>query len=204
MNRLEYDKKKYKKEQIHLSDSDYKTVSECLQSCYENKQIMNKLHPTDVFGDPIDSYCEDALFIDFLVTYKGRCVTLPFKLKADNWTIDFDEKVITLNDLKTTGHPTLGFMDPGHSFDNFAYAIQMAVYSTVLWYFCEKNFGVCKKQGWKLNANMLVVQTFPPYTSKCFSVNKPQLKQGWDKFEQLMKRVAYYEIFGYKKEVEFV
>ena len=51
---------------------------------------------------------------------------------------------------------------------------------------------------------MLVVQTFPPYTSKCFSVNKSQLKQGWDKFEQLMKRVAYYEIFGYKKEVEFV
>ena len=203
--RKEYDKKKYEKEQIHLSEPDRKTVTGCLESCYANKAIMNKLHPTDMFGDPIDSYCEDALFIDFLVTYKGnRCVTLPFKLKADNWTIDFDNKVVTLNDLKTSGHFVSGFMDPGHSFDNFAYGIQMACYSHVLWYYCEKNFGVCKKQGWKLDANMLVVQTIPPYTSQCFPVSKSQLKQGWNRFEQLMKRVAYYEIFGYKKEVEFV
>lgn len=51
---------------------------------------------------------------------------------------------------------------------------------------------------------MLVVQTIPPYTSQCFSVSNSQLKQGLVEFEQLMKRVAYYEIFGYKKEVEFI
>lgn len=123
--RLEYDKKVYEKEQIHLSDSDYKTVSGCLESCWNNRVIMSKLKPTDVFGDPIQSFNEDALFIDFLVTYKGRCTTLPFKLKADNWTIDFDEKIVTLNDLKTTGHFVDGFMEPGHSFDKFAYHIQM-------------------------------------------------------------------------------
>ena len=55
-----------------------------------------------------------------------------------------------------------------------------------------------------MDVNMLVVQTIPPYTSRCFSVNKTQLKRGVNEFEQLMKRVAYYEIFGYKKEVEFV
>lgn len=84
MLRREYDAVTYTKEQIHLSDADYKTVSGCLESCHNNRVIMSKLHPTDAFGDPIQSFNEDALFIDFLVTYKGRCVTLPFKLKADN------------------------------------------------------------------------------------------------------------------------
>ena len=51
---------------------------------------------------------------------------------------------------------------------------------------------------------MLVVQTTPPYTSACFSVSRSQLKSGQIHFEQLMKRVAYYELFGYDKEVEFV
>lgn len=204
VTRLKLDKQQHEKEQIYLGESDHKIVSSCLQSCYDNRTLMNKLRPTDMFGDPIEAYNEDALFIDFLVTYKGRCVTLPFKLKADNWTIDYDSKVVTLNDLKTTGHLISGFMDPGHSFDNFAYDIQMACYSHVLWYYCEKNFGVCKNQGWKLEANMLVVQTQSPFTSQCFAVSKSRLKQGWDKFERLMKRVAYYEIFGYENKVKFV
>lgn len=51
---------------------------------------------------------------------------------------------------------------------------------------------------------MLVVQTIPPYTSRCFAVNKTQLKQGLNEFNRLMKMVAYYEIFGYDKEVKFI
>lgn len=84
LNRLEYDKNTYTKEQIHLCSSDHDKVSDCLNSCKNNRILMNLLHPSDVFGDPIDSYCEDALFIDFVVTYKDRCVTIPFKLKVDN------------------------------------------------------------------------------------------------------------------------
>ena len=204
LNRLKFDKQEHDKEQIHLSASDYRTVSGCLESCTNNPGIMSRLHPTDLFGDPIASYCEDALFIDFLVTYKGRCTTLPFKLKADNWTIDFDKKVVTLNDLKTTGHYVADFMSPGGSFEKFNYARQMACYSTILWYYLERKFGVNKNTGWTLNANMLVVQTIPPYASRCYSVSNTDLKKGWNQFEQLMKRVAYYEIFGYKNEVEFI
>lgn len=74
----------------------------------------------------------------------------------------------------------------------------------ILWHYLEKTRGVNKNTGWKLDVNMLVVQTIPPYTSRCFSVNKTLLKRGINEFEQLMKRIAYYEIFGYKKEVEFI
>lgn len=167
---------------------------------------MNKLHPTDEFGDLIESHNEDALFIDFIVTYKKKhCVTLPFKLKADNWTIDYDNKIITLNDLKTTGKPVNWFMNPEYgSMNKYHYYRQMGIYSAILWYYCQQNFGVCKNTGWNLKANMLVVETLPPYDAKCFYVSKGQLKQGIDEFNQLMKRVAYYEMFGYESEVNFI
>lgn len=97
------------------------------------------------------------------------------------------------------------FMDPTEgSMEHYHYYRQMGAYGSILWKYLEKTRGVNKNTGWKMDVNMLVVQTIPPYTSRCFSVNKTQLKRGINEFEQLMKRVAYYEIFGYKKEVEFV
>lgn len=89
---------------LTLSDSDWDTAQNCVKSLKENPAIMSKLHPTDVFGDPINSYCEDALFMDYVVVYQGKqCATLRFKLKIDNWTIDEENKIVTVNDLKTTG-----------------------------------------------------------------------------------------------------
>lgn len=206
LQRMQNEKQATSKERLYLSDSDYNTVESCLNSCYQNKQIMNKLSPTTIFGDKIESHNEDAFFIDFVVTYRKKyCTTLKFKLKADNWTIDYDEKAITLNDLKTTSKPIAWFMNPEYgSFVKFDYCRQMSCYSNILWYYAVQNFGVCKNQGWTLNANMLVVQTTPPYSAACFPVSRGQLKEGQIHFEQLMKRVAYYEIFGYDKEVEFI
>lgn len=137
------------KEPIFLSNPDYDVVKSCLDSCTQNKAVMNKLRPTDDFGEEIDSYNEDALFIDFVVTYKkNHCVTLPFKMKIDNWTIDFDNKVVTLNDLKTTGKPINWFMNPVYgSMTKFHYNRQMGIYAAVLWYYCQRNFGVCKNTG---------------------------------------------------------
>lgn len=51
---------------------------------------------------------------------------------------------------------------------------------------------------------MLVVETQPPYESRCFYVSETQLKKGLDEFNQLLKRVAYHEMFGYENEINFV
>lgn len=191
-------------EQIIVSDRDWNVVNSCVESCLSNKNLMDKLHPLDVFGDPLDSYCEDALFMNFIVTYKGRyCTTLKFKLKIDNWTIDFDNKVLTLNDLKTTGKSVSKFMDPGMSFDHYCYFRQFFCYSEILWYYCMKNFGVSKEQGWKFKSNVLVVETIPNYWSRVYYVTAQQLQKGRKQFNELMSRVAYYDIFGWDKEVEF-
>ena len=186
-----------------LANKEWDVVNGCLESCKANNDIMNLLHPTTPFGDPIESYFEDALFMDYIVIYKHHdCAVLPFKMKADNWTIDPDSKIITLNDLKTTGKSVQCFMREDGSFNHYDYSRQMAVYSQILWYYCMKNYGVYPKD-WKIKANMLVVETIPNYWSKAYVVNPSQLTDGKKKLNELLCRVAYCEMFGYDKEVEF-
>lgn len=186
-----------------LANKEWDIVNGCLESCKANADIMTLLHPTTPFGDKIEAYFEDALFMDYIVTYKGKtCAILPFKMKADNWTIDTDSKILTLNDLKTTGKSVQCFMREDGSFNHYDYSRQMAVYSQILWYYCMKNYGVCPKD-WKIKANMLVVETIPNYWSKAYAVNPSQLTEGKKKLNELLCRVAYCEMFGYDKEIEF-
>lgn len=190
--------------EIILSDKDHDVVSGCLNSCHNNNSIMSKLRPMDLFGDKIEFHNEDALFMDYLITYKDKYVKLKFKLKIDNWTIDYDEKTVTLNDLKTTSHGAEWFMyKPTGSIYKYHYYRQFRCYLDILKEYVLQKYGASESRGWKFNCNVLVVQTTPPYTSKCYSINKSLLEKGRIEFEQLMKRVAYYKLFGYKKEVNF-
>lgn len=187
-----------------LADKEWDIVNGCLESCKANNDIMNLLHPTDPFGDPIEAHFEDALFMDFIVSYKGKnCAILRFKMKADNWTIDKDSKIITLNDLKTTGKSVQCFMREDGSFNHYDYSRQMAAYSLILWYYCMKYYGACMNGEWQLKANMLVVETIPNFWSKAYVVNPSQLTAGKRKLKELLCRVAYCEMFGYDKEIEF-
>lgn len=192
------------KTEIILSDKDHDVVSSCLNSCYNNIQLMKKLKPMDLFGDIIESHNEDAMFIDYLITYKDKHVKLKFKLKLDNWTIDVENKTITLNDLKTTSHGAEWFMHyPTGSIYKYHYHRQFACYGSILWQYCVRHYGACEAQGWKMDCNVLVVQTTAPYTSKCYSIPKNLLTKGKIEFEQLMKRVAYHQMYGFKDEVNF-
>lgn len=193
------------KEEILLSDSDYDTVVGCLDSCYNNKEIMSKLHPTDMFGDNIEWYNEITFFIDFLVTYKGKPLTiLKFKMKADNYTVDVDNKKVTLNDLKTTGKAVRWFMNEEFgSLVHYHYYRQLALYLLVLEQYCLKEYGASKQVGWTYESNFLVVQTFSDFESQCYKLNEYWLKKGKLEAEYLLKRIAAYEIFGWKTEIDF-
>lgn len=194
------------KEEIILNDKDYDTVTGCLESCYENHQIMDYLHPKDTWGDDIQSRCEDALFIDFLVTYKDKqCSRIKFKLKIDNWTIDFENKKITLNDLKTSSKNLDYFMNREFgSFTHYNYYRQLYVYSAILWYYCQKKYGVSKEAGWSIDCNILAVQTTDDFKSRRFNIGRDWLKMGKIEFEMLMKRVAALDIFDTETQIDFI
>lgn len=196
-----WETKDYPETTLLMSDYEYDHVTGCLDSINKYRRIGKLLHPINVFDEPIPSHNEDAFFIDFLVTYKGRCVKLPFKMKADNWSIDKDEMCLTLNDLKTTSGMVKSFMERDHSFYNFHYYRQFFVYKLILEQYCIKEFGYNKN--WTFKGNVIVVNTRDFYV-EVFPITEQHLKEGEEEFNQLLKRVAFYEMFGYDKEVEFI
>ena len=189
---------------LTLSNTDWDIAHNCVESLKSNSEIMSKIHPTDVFGDPVESFCEDALFIDYIVTYQGKqCATLRFKLKIDNWTIDENVKTITINDLKTTGKPVGHFVEPGGSLEHLHYYRQLAIYSEILMYYLLKTRGIGKDSGWTVKHNILAVETIMSNYSECFVINDNYIRKGIDEAHELLKRVAACEIFGYDKEYIF-
>lgn len=197
--------KKVGTEEIILSDKDHDTVTACIDSCMGNEELMNKLHPKDVFGEPIESYNEIAFFVDFIVTYKDKqCARLPFKMKADNYTIDRENKILTLNDLKTSSKPSAWFMNEEYgSLVHYHYFRQLYIYNWLLWLYYSKE-GVTKENGWKSECNFLVVHTADQFDSKCCNLNSYWLKKGKIEAEYCLKTLAAYEIFGHDTKIEFL
>lgn len=192
------------KEILTLCDKDWDIAQDCIQSIKKNQAIMSKLHPVDMFGDPIESYFEDALFMDYIVTYQGKqCAILRFKLKIDNWTLDEDNKIVTVNDLKTSGHGIQSFMEPDGSFFNYHYFRQLQVYENILEKYLLKSRGISKASGWTFKRNILAVETIFDHNSQCFAIGDDYIYHGQQESEELLKRVAACEIFGYDKEYIF-
>lgn len=185
-----------------LSDKDWDIANSCIESLNNNEVVHKILQPTDMFGDNFESFNEDALFIDFIVTYKDKqCAILPFKIKIDNWTINPDTMTVSLNDLKTTGKSVNYFME--NSFEHYRYYRQLGIYMSILELYVNKEFGISTKTGWTFESNICAVETIPNYWSRCFKINEEDLHRGISEFTELIKRVAYYEIMGYDKEVTF-
>ena len=182
------------KDNVKLLDKNTRqTAIACINSVNTNAVIQSKLHPKNDFDEDILSFNEDTLLMDVAVIYKDRATVIKLKAKADNWTIDTDGKVLTLNDLKTTGKNIDWFMRDFGSMIKYHYPRQMAMYSFMLQEYCKKQYGF--NQDWDFNCNMLVVETINNYRSNCFRVNETLKKKKKREFEELIKRVAYFQIF---------
>lgn len=186
---------------IILSSKDRATVERCLNNLniHRVKRILN---PIDLYGDEIESYNEEAFFINLNCKYKDKECELKIKMKADNWTIDKENKIITLNDLKTTGHSVNTFMNEDGSFYKFSYYRQFALYLWILLQYCKQQYGYNKKD-WIYKCNVIVVETIGFNQVDIFSIAKDILDYGRIEFCKLLKMVAYCEMFGYDDNIEF-
>lgn len=141
-----------------------------------------------------ESYNEYAIFCEVLVD--GKLIKL--KAKIDNFTIDHDNKIVTLNDLKTTGKPVSYFMGNfvksehfsdeiwyDGSFQKYNYYRQMGLYLWLL------NAAIMRiySTNYKCTANMLVIESTPEYRSKIYPVKKDYITQGLNEFKYLIKLV---------------
>lgn len=192
---------------IVLSPSALISVQDCLQR-YENSSICSFLNKQNITGSK-EFFFEQTILLHIKVTLPTKqSVIIPFKLKIDNYTIDNDEGIITLNDLKTTGINIQYFMGQKTwnekteefegflgSFQVYHYYRQMAVYLYVL----QLLYG----PKYTYQANILAIESSGMYNSSIFPISDAYIKKGIDEFKELMCRVAFHTINGINKQFDY-
>jgi hypothetical protein len=192
-------------------------LEKSVSSIKANRDIMSLIRPSgDIFD--VRHFREDVIVAEAMVN--GRVLKL--KCKVDSWSIDFDNKVITLNDLKSTGASIQGFMgkyvtvfEPGEgteilsrkefvggSFQKWHYHRQMGMYAMMLKASCVEEFGITDIEQWEFKVNMVVAETLPPYNAYSFDVHNGWLEAGVLEMEDLLARVAWHEQNGWDKIME--
>lgn len=185
----ERDYGKTSKSPIYLDPKSREKLYTCVRTVSEHKEIQSLLHPEGLFETPI-SMNEAALFMDVKAELDDKDCILKLKGKLDNFTIDTETEEVVLNDLKTTGHWLCNF---GDSFVKYHYSRQMAMY---VWILRQYVISTYKFKPSKLTANMLLVSTVPDYSAGVFRVANDDIKEGFKEFSDLLRRVAYLEIYG--------
>lgn len=179
------------KERIYIDEKSYNLLMECMKSINENKEFSKLINPTYLVEKPYSAN-EQTILIDFEVTVpEHEPVIYKWKSKLDNFTIDKEENVITVNDLKTTSRLAKDF-DPSY----FSYQRELSIYSYLLKLCCKKFFDMSNPT---IKGNFLVISTIPEYNSLVYPMTSKLFKQGFEEFKFLMKTVAYLNIVkGYE------
>lgn len=192
------------KEVLFLSESVKDKFDKCIGNL-QNSNILKLLNPERI-GDEIEIFNEYAIFctLEYVDEETGEIFPIKFKAKLDNFHFNHLTQTIVLNDIKTTGKPVSYFMG-NHvkiknqdtdeyesqwyegSFQTYHYHRQLAVYGWLLKAVAKILFGY----DYKLELNILAIETIPDFTNKIYKLNGKHFKVGLDEFHQLLRLVAY-------------
>ena len=201
LNRIRFKEEPTNKVTLYLSDASASKFTKCMDGIERDPNVLNTLRPKGLLSDP-ECYNEYAIFAEAEVTLEsGEVKIVKLKAKLDNFTIDHETQVYTLNDLKTTGKPVSFFMgntvtqvgDDGSiskvwhdgSFQKYSYYRQMGMYLWLLSCYMQQN-----KLNYKPKANMVVVETIPEFRTKIYPVKPKDIKKGLDDFKRLLIMVS--------------
>lgn len=179
------------KKRIFTDEKNYNLLVNCLRTLNENKDIQKLLHPSGLVEEPIVGN-ERTILMDIemkVPDYEPRIYHL--KAKLDNFSIDTEEKIITVNDLKTTSRPAVQF-DPTF----FSYQREIAFYSYLLKQIAKKYYNV---ENPNIKGNFLVVSTIPEYNTLVYPMTPKLFKSGMMEVQYLLRCVAYFnQVKGYE------
>ena len=176
---------------VYTDQKNFELLQNCLKSLNANKDIQKLLHPTGVMEDPI-CMNEHTILLDVemkVPDYEPRIYKL--KAKLDNFTIDKEEGIITVNDLKTTSRLA-------NEFDctYYSYQREIAFYSFLLKLVAKKYYDVTNPT---IKGNFLVVSTIPEYNTSIVPMTPKLFKSGWEEAKFLLRNVAYFnQVQGYE------
>ena len=176
---------------MYIDEKSYQILNSCIDSIQSNPEFDKLIHPEGLTKTPYSAN-EQTILLDVQMEvpeYEPKVFKL--KSKLDNFTIDEEENVITVNDLKTTSRLAKDF-DPSY----YHYQREIGMYSYLLKLCANKFFNLEKPI---IKGNFLVVSTVPEYDSLIYPMTPKLFKQGFDEFKYLLKTVAYLNIVkGYE------
>lgn len=181
---------------VILSERDRLVCEKCLNNLNVNEQINRLMFPEDS-----EFYNEDAFFATFKAQYNDKEVDLKFKMKIDNWSINQETFKIRLNDLKTTGHMLGQFREK--SIIGYHYGRQIAAYLYILLEYCKKTYDY-DDMFWTYESNIVAVETSGNNEVGIFRIFPDELHKGIKEFYNLLKMVAYCEMYEYSNNIKFV
>lgn len=198
-SRWEYEKNRNEdKDIIYLDEKSREKFHECMDNLNNNALIQQLLHPVSIV-EPVISLNENAIILHVEATVDdSKPFIVKLKSKLDNFTIDRECNLITVNDLKTHGRAIDIFSD---SILNFHYYREIAMYSTLLSMVCAKYYHMPNPD---VKGNFLVVSTIPPYSTQVFRMTKELFKKGIEEFHKLLKMVCYYTYYGFQDKEEII
>ena len=183
--------KKGDKKRIYTDERNFELLTNCLKTLGENSEIQKLLHPTGIVEEPVVGN-EKTILMDIqmeIPDYEPRIYKL--KAKLDNFSIDTEENIITVNDLKTTSRPAVQF-DPKF----FSYQREIAFYSYLLKQVAKKYYNI---ENPTIKGNFLVVSTIPEYNTLVYPMTPKLFKSGMMEVSYLLKIVSYYnQVKGYE------
>lgn len=193
------DRKAFEKENndartpIFTDPKNHAKLKVCLKSLDSDTQIQSLLNPEGLLEQPIVGN-EIAFLIDVLVEApEHKPFILKIKSKLDNYSIDKEEGIITVNDLKTTGDLINNFAKG--ALIKYHYYREMALYSWLLTMAAKKNYNI---ENPKIRSNFLVVETIPNFNTKVVPMTRELFNKGFKEFTYLLKLVAFYCMHGYE------
>ena len=158
------------KNRIFTDEKNYELAINCLNALNNNPNIQELLHPKGITESPIVGN-ETTILMDVqmeLENHEPRIYKL--KAKLDNFSLDKEENILTVNDLKTTSRPVSIF-----DCTYYSYQREIAGYSWLLKYCAEKFYDMKNPT---VKGNFLVVSTVPEYTTGVVPMTKELFKSG--------------------------
>ena len=174
---------------IYLDPKSREKLHSCLDNIRKDNNIQKLLHPEGLTQGPIIGN-EKTILMDVKVDSPERTFVLKLKSKLDNFSLDLESSIITVNDLKTTGRPIIEFEN---AINKYHYHREIAMYSWLLT-LCAKKF--YNMENPTIRGNFLVVETIPEYLTGV--VPMKMFKKGFEEFKHLLKLVAFYVLNGYE------
>lgn len=139
-------------------------------------------------------YKEKTIIFNVIYTYKGKEKLIKCKSKIDWFSVDINNKIIILRDIKT-GSFTIG--EYKYKFKSRHTYRQLAFYFEAICNFIYKEFNVQIDNTWLVNFEIVAVSLLEDFKCSIFKIDNNWIDKGKEELKELFIQYITNEEYGY-------